>query len=107
MRQISPAELAQRLSDPQQAKPLLLDVREPWEFEICHIADSLPMPMASVPARFGELERTRETVVVCHHGVRSAQVCRFLAHQGFTQVVNLAGGVAGWTAQVDPTMARY
>lgn len=107
MRQISPAELAQRLSDPRQPKPLLLDVREPWEFQICRIADSVPMPMGSVPARFGELERTRETVVVCHHGVRSAQVCLFLAHQGFTDVVNLAGGVAGWAAQVDPTMARY
>ncbi|HRP66905.1 MAG TPA: rhodanese-like domain-containing protein [Thauera sp.] len=107
MRQISPTQLAQRLQDPQQPAPLLLDVREPWEFQICHIDGSLPMPMSSVPARFAELDRDAEIVVVCHHGGRSAQVCMFLEHQGFTRVINLAGGVAGWAAQVDPRMPQY
>ncbi len=107
MRQISPAELAQRLNDPQQPAPVLLDVREPWEFQHCHIAGSVPMPMASVPARLSELDPAREIVVICHHGGRSAQVCMFLAHQGYAQVVNLAGGVAGWAAQVDPSMPQY
>lgn len=107
MRQISPTQLAQRLQDPQQPTPLLLDVREPWEFQICHIDGSLPMPMASVPARLAELDRDSEIVVVCHHGGRSAQVCMFLEHQGFSRVINLAGGVAGWAAQVDPRMPQY
>lgn len=107
MRQISPTELAQRLNDPQQPAPVLLDVREPWEFQHCHIAGSLPMPMASVPARLAELDPGQEIVVICHHGGRSAQVCMFLAHQGYPNVVNLAGGVAGWAAQVDPTMPQY
>jgi len=107
MRQISPAQLAQRLSDAQQPAPLLLDVREPWELEICRIAGSVAMPMGSVPARFPELDRERETVVICHHGGRSAQVGMFLEHQGFSKVINLAGGVAGWAAQVDPRMAQY
>ncbi|HAF55954.1 MAG TPA: sulfurtransferase [Thauera sp.] len=107
MRQISPAQLAQRLSDPQQPAPLLLDVREPWELEICRIEGSVAMPMGSVPARFSELDRNRETVVICHHGGRSAQVCMFLERQGFSRVINLAGGVAGWAAQVDPRMAQY
>ena len=107
MRQISPAQLAQRLNDAQQPGPLLLDVREPWELEICLIEGSVAMPMGSVPARFPELDRDRETVVICHHGGRSAQVCMFLERQGFSSVINLAGGVAGWAAQVDPRMAQY
>ena len=107
MRQISHAQLAQRLNDVQQPAPLLLDVREPWELEICRIEGSVAMPMGSVPARFPELDRDRETVVICHHGGRSAQVCMFLERQGFSSVINLAGGVAGWAAQVDPRMAQY
>lgn len=107
MRQISPVQLAHRLQDPQQPAPLLLDVREPWELEICRIEGSVAMPMGSVPARVDELDRDRETVVICHHGGRSAQVCMFLERQGFSNVINLAGGVAGWAAQVDPRMAQY
>ena len=107
MRQISPAQLAQRLNDAQQPAPLLLDVREAWELEICRIEGSVAMPMGSVPARYLELDRERETVVICHHGGRSAQVCMFLERQGFSSVINLAGGVAGWAAQVDPRMAQY
>ena len=107
MRQISPAQLAQRLNDAQQPAPLLLDVREAWELEICRIEGSVAMPMGSVPARFPELDRDRETVVICHHGGRSAQVCMLLERQGFSGVINLAGGVAGWAAQVDPRMAQY
>jgi rhodanese-related sulfurtransferase len=107
MRQISPAQLAQRLNDPQQPAPLLLDVREPWELESCLIEGSVAMPRGRVPARFPELERDRETVVICHHGARSAQVGMFLERQGFSNVINLAGGVAGWAAQVDPRMAQY
>lgn len=107
MRQISPRELAVRLGDDTQPPPLLLDVREPWEFQFCHIEGSVAMPMGSVPARYQELDHDRETVVICHHGGRSAQVCMFLAHQGFTNVINLASGVAGWAAQVDPSMPQY
>ena len=107
MRQISPRELADRLSDGSGDVPLLLDVREPWEFRFCHIDGSVEVPMGSVPARYAQFERERETVVICHHGVRSAQVCIFLEHQGFTNVSNLAGGVAGWATQVDPKMPHY
>ena len=107
MQQISPAQLAAWLADDQRPVPLLLEVREPWEFEFCHIEGSVPMPMASVPARIGELDPDRETVVICHHGGRSAQVCMFLARQGHGRVINLAGGVAGWAAQVDPCMPQY
>ena len=106
MRQMTVAELAERLAAGGD-RPVLLDVREPWEFELCHIEGSQPMPMGSVPARAAELDAQAETVVICHHGGRSAQVGMFLERQGFENVINLAGGVAAWAAQVDPTMPRY
>ncbi|AYH45343.1 rhodanese-like domain-containing protein [Azoarcus sp. DN11] len=107
MRQMTAPELAERLADPQGDRPLLLDVRESAEFAICCIEGSLLMPMATVPARQTELDPDDEIVVICHHGGRSAQVCMFLERQGFSKVINLAGGVAAWAAQVDPTMPQY
>lgn len=107
MRQMSPRELADWLADEQRPKPVLLDVREPVEFDICRIEGSVLIPMASVPARQQELDPDADIVVICHHGGRSAQVCMFLERQGFARVVNLAGGVAGWAAQVDPKMPQY
>lgn len=107
MRQLTPRQLAERLGDARQPAPLLLDVREPWEVQICQIPGSVVMPMGSVPARFVELERGRETVVICHHGGRSWQVCMFLERQGFSNVANLSGGVAGWANEVDPDMPQY
>jgi len=106
MQQWSAPQLKARLEDGAEA-PVLLDVREPNEFEFCHIDGSLHMPMASVPARLNELDRDAETVVICHHGGRSMQVAMFLKQQGFTNVINLAGGVAGWARQVDPSMPQY
>jgi len=107
MLQITPTMLAERLQDARRPAPLLLDVREPWEVQICQIPGSVTMPMGSVPARYAELERDRETVVICHHGMRSAQVCMFLEHHGFTNVINLTGGVDAWAKEVDPRMPIY
>ncbi len=107
MRQLTPTELAAWLADSGRADPVLLDVREAWELQICQIEGSRAMPMGSVPARFQELDPDAEMVVICHHGGRSAQVCMFLERQGFRNVINLAGGVAGWARQVDPNMAQY
>ena len=107
MRQINAAALAAWLDDQQRPAPTLIDVREPWEFRHCRIEGSLSMPMAVVPARMAEIERECEIVLICHHGGRSAQVGLFLEYQGFTRVFNLAGGVAGWAAQVDPQMPQY
>lgn len=107
MQHITPVELAEWLADPAKEQPLLLDVREPWEFQFCHIEGSVTMPMGAVPARLAELDAGRTTVVVCHHGGRSAQVGLFLERQGFGKVINLAGGVAEWAARVDPKMPHY
>ena len=106
MRQISPAQLAQRLNDAHQPAPLLLDVREAWELEICRIEGSVAMPMGSVPARFPELDRDRETVVICHHGGRSAQAAEHFRQLGFSEVYNVVGGIDAWAA-FDPAVPRY
>ena len=81
MRQMSVTELADWLADPQRAKPVLLDVREPAEFDICRIAGSQLVPMGTVPARLPELDPDAEIVVICHHGGRSAQVCMFRSEE--------------------------
>lgn len=107
MRQMTPRELADHLAAAGEGKPVLLDVREPWEFEICRIEGARSMPMGSVPARIEELDDEAETVVICHHGMRSAQVAMFLERHGFSNVINLTGGVAAWANDVDPGMARY
>jgi rhodanese-related sulfurtransferase len=87
--------------------PLLLDVRESWEYGICHIPGSRLMPMQSIPAALKDLDPERETVIICHHGIRSRQVAMFLAHQGFSRVINMEGGVAAWARDVDPSMPTY
>ncbi len=107
MRQMRPAELKAWLDDPGREKPLLLDVREPWEYDVCRIEGSVLVPMRGLEGKLAELDRERETVCVCHHGVRSYHVARFLEHQGFTRVINLAGGVDAWAKEADPSMPTY
>lgn len=102
-----PADLAAWLADPEREPPLLLDVREPWEYQTCRLEPSLLMPMASVPTRQEELDPERPVVCICHHGARSMQVAAFLERAGFAQVINLTGGIHGWALQVDPTMPTY
>jgi len=107
MNQIRPAQLSEWLADASRARPVLLDVREPWEFQTCHLPESLLVPMREVPARLGELDPAAETVVICHHGGRSMQVAAFLEKQGFSKVHNLSGGVDAWARTVDASMPVY
>ena len=90
-----------------EAEPLIIDVREPWEYQVCHLESSIHIPMRQVPAQLSQLDRDRDIVVLCHHGIRSLQVCRFLAQQGFGRLFNVTGGIDAWAQQVDPSMARY
>ncbi len=106
MKHSLPAELAARLRDGNPA-PLLLDVREPWEFGICRIEGSRSLPMNRIPASLGELDPAGEIVVICHHGIRSQQVAAYLDYQGFQNVINLRGGVAAWARDLDPAMPTY
>ncbi|HZW14056.1 MAG TPA: rhodanese-like domain-containing protein [Noviherbaspirillum sp.] len=107
MQTVTAPELAAWLADGSRDKPVLLDVREPWEFQTCHIEGSVPMPMQSVPARMQELEEDAPIVCICHHGARSMSVAAFLERNGFTQVTNLTGGVHAWALQVDNSMPTY
>jgi rhodanese-related sulfurtransferase len=106
MRHFTPSEFNNYLTSSPE-KPVLLDVREPWEFSICSLPDAQLLPMREIPRRLGELDREREIVVICHHGVRSLQVAYFLEHAGFNNIINLSGGMAAWAREVDPTTPTY
>ena len=107
MKPLSVHELAAWLADEGRTKPQLVDVREPWEYQICRIEGSLSVPMQSIPTKLAELDPERSIVCVCHHGGRSQAVAAFLARQGFADVYNLAGGVDAWARQVDKAMPTY
>jgi rhodanese-related sulfurtransferase len=107
VKQITPQQLHERLSDTAARKPLLLDVREPWEFQICNLPGSLLMPMQTVPARHTELDPNAETVVICHHGARSMQAAMFLESAGFARLHNLTGGLDAWARTVEASMPVY
>lgn len=104
MRRMSAAQLARHLVD---AEPLLLDVREPWEFEICHIEGSINLPMAQIPHSMERFRDTGEIVVICHHGIRSLQVIYFMQQQFDRPLINLDGGVDAWARDVDADMPVY
>lgn len=107
MQHISAPELAARLDDAAQPRPLLLDVREPWEYEHCHLDGSTLMTMNTIPARIDDLDEDAEIVCICHHGARSLQVAAFLERNGFARVINLTGGIHAWAVQVDSSMPTY
>ena len=98
-------ELRQMLA--ASTPPLLLDVRELEEWQLCRIEGARHLPMSQIQQRVGELEPTRETMVYCHHGVRSLMVAEFLIGKGFSQVASLTGGIEAWSVFVDPSVPRY
>lgn len=106
MRQMTPKQLKDYLETTPEL-PVLLDVREPWEFQTCHIEGSLHVPMGQIPQNYRQLDARRETVVICHHGMRSMQVSQFLEKAGFINIINLTGGVDAWAREVDPNMPVY
>jgi rhodanese-related sulfurtransferase len=107
MTEISATELAAWLADAGRARPLLLDVREPWEYEKARIAGARLVPLREVPARLSEIAPDQDVVAICHHGGRSHQVALFLEKAGYSKVHNLAGGVDAWSRTVDPSVPLY
>lgn len=114
MQELHPVELAAWLAPANasgagggEAAPLLLDVREHWEYALCALPGSVHVPMREIPARIGELDPSRPIVCICHHGRRSGQVGMYLEHRGFGAVFNLTGGVDAWAKYVDPSMSTY
>jgi rhodanese-related sulfurtransferase len=104
VRRINVSELAELM---KSDIPELLDVREPWEYDICQIEGSINLPMGRIPGSIEQIDRSKETIVICHHGVRSLQVIQYLSQQGFTNLVNLDGGIDAWARQFDTDMAVY
>ena len=107
MRQLSVQELQALMEGAPTARPHLLDVREPWEFELARIEGSNLIPMQTIPNQVEQLDRTHPTVVICHHGTRSLQVVAFLERLGFENLHNLQGGIDAWARQVDPRLRLY
>jgi rhodanese-related sulfurtransferase len=88
--------------------PLLLDVREPWEFATASIEGSTLIPMGEIPARaHQELNDEDNILVLCHHGARSLSVTSWLRQQGFDKAQSIAGGIDHWSRVIDPTVPRY
>lgn len=106
MHQFNATQLNERLHQ-AGSSVVLLDVREPWEFEQCHIEDSIHIPMGQIPNRIKELDPNQEIVVLCHHGMRSLQVAQYLEKIGFKNVSNLNGGIDAWAREVDSQMPVY
>ena len=101
---ITPRRLKERLEAGEDLE--LLDVREPWEFNLTRIKGSRLIPMNDLTERISELDPTLETVVICHHGLRSAQVTQALERSGFSNVSNLEGGLDAYS-RVDTSVTRY
>ncbi|HYP17811.1 MAG TPA: molybdopterin-synthase adenylyltransferase MoeB [Opitutus sp.] len=102
-----PVVEAKRLLQNPANNATLIDVREPWETEICRVAGAELIPMRRIPEQLPQLPRDRHLLVMCHHGARSANVVQFLRSHGFNAVTNIEGGIAAWAEQLDPTMTRY
>lgn len=105
VREISVEELKARRD--RGENPLVLDVREAWELQLASIPGVVHVPMNQVPARLAEFARDTETIVMCHAGGRSMRVAQYLSNQGFSNVANLTGGIAAWSATIDATVPQY
>jgi molybdopterin/thiamine biosynthesis adenylyltransferase/rhodanese-related sulfurtransferase len=87
--------------------PLLVDVREQWEWDVAHIDHSVHIPLGQLPGRLAEVDTRREIVTVCHHGMRSLKAREILKAAGYARVRSLAGGIDRWAVEVDQAVARY
>lgn len=103
--EITPKQLAvQMQADPEL---FLLDVREPFEVDICSIDGAWLIPLGVLPTRFAEVPKDRDVVVHCRSGARSAQAVQFLQSRGYTHVKNLVGGILRWIDEIDPSQPKY
>ena len=111
--QIGPQEfsnwLEKHASNPQPV--LVIDVRENWEFETAKVQaqgfELLHIPMQTIPAHLGELDKSRPIALLCHHGSRSQHVAGFLQQNGFEVLANISGGIHAWSLEKDPSVPTY
>ena len=103
--EITPAELKGRLNSGE--KLVLVDVREPWEQEICRIEGARLVPLGALAASVNTLPDVDEVICYCRHGMRSLDAAAWLRFQGFEKAKSLAGGIERWSLEVDPNVPRY
>src|ERR1700749_4878117 len=105
--EITARDVADRLKTGEPGL-VLLDVREPWEYQTAQLAGSKLMPMGEVPSRgFQELDPEAHVVTICHAGVRSMNVAVWLRNQGFEKAQSMRGGIDSWSREIDPAVPRY
>ncbi|GAA4421226.1 rhodanese-like domain-containing protein [Acidovorax lacteus] len=96
---------------PNGATPVVLDVREPWEWQTSSVKaegfELVCIPMGSIPSRLADIDPARPVACLCHHGARSLRVAVFLQQQGFGTVANITGGIEAWAQELDPALPRY
>lgn len=102
---ITPLQLKELLA--QNNPPLVLDVREAEELTVCVLPNVTHIPLGNLPGEANKLPEGRVIVTLCHHGYRSFQAALWLKSRGFSQVLNLTGGIHAWAEQIDPSMRRY
>ena len=98
-------ELQQKLQGVTQ--PLLIDVREPFEYQMCHIPGAQLIPLGTLPAHFNAWDKETEIFLQCRSGGRSAEAVKLLQQAGFTKVFNVEGGILAWADRIDPTVQKY
>jgi rhodanese-related sulfurtransferase len=103
--EITPAETKARLD--RGDKLLLVDVREPWEYQACRIEGAKLIPLGSLPANVNLLLEADDVICYCHHGMRSLDAATWLRFQGVEKAKSLAGGIERWSVEVDPSIPRY
>ncbi|MGH9815432.1 MAG: rhodanese-like domain-containing protein [Candidatus Acidiferrales bacterium] len=103
--EITPAEVKARLNRGEQF--LLLDVREPWEFEMCRIEGAKLVPLGAVASNLQMMQAAEDVVVYCHHGRRSLDAVAWLRQQGVEGARSMAGGIERWSREIDPKVPRY
>lgn len=104
MKEITSSELKRMRDEGEDFQ--LIDVREEYEFDSANIGGDL-IPMGNIPDQLENISTEKPVVVVCKSGTRSGNIVRFLEAKGFTNVINLKGGVFGWIDEIDPSMSKY
>lgn len=105
MIEVTATDLKAKIEAGEEIK--LIDVREDFEYEICHISGSTLIPLGEITSRHSEIAKEPQTVVICHHGMRSAQAIGYLERKGYNNLINLKGGIHAWAVEVDQTMQTY
>ncbi len=104
-----PAIEVEQLRDMLQSAtpPVVIDVREKWENELCQIPGNKLIPLGSLPEHLNEIPKDAPVVLHCHHGGRSGRAVAYLMQQGYTNALNLKGGIHAWSERIDPSVKTY